>query len=144
VWMGPALALGLPAALGAFGDRLVQFLHTVASADVAPPVFGFIGLHGLGWLSRRRQWGPVDGLGPDRQALRYDVGLFLATSVPFFALMGYYAVRLTYTMVPALALLAGLALPDLPSRIRRAVVAAGSMLAGVWWLVHVLKAGPYS
>ena len=51
--------------------------------------------------------------------------------MPFFALMWYYAVRLTYLIVPPLAVLAGLALPDLKPQRRRVAVWALTAVGGL-------------
>ncbi|RYU78766.1 hypothetical protein [Hymenobacter persicinus] len=88
----------------------------------------------------------VLGLGavPDRRAalppgswpvLGFVFGLFLA----FYALLGYYPERLTFTLVPVLlAMLAGLLPPGRLSRLAVLLTAVG------WHLYQVISYGPFS
>lgn len=82
----------------------------------------------------------------ERSVLRASA-TYLAVCVPFFALAGYYATRLTWTVVPAMLPALGFAIARLERAPRPAVRwwAMGAVAAAAlgWWIFWVARTGPW-
>ncbi len=135
VWLADAFYAGRAQGLAMVAKKAQLFADTWTSAELAPVALATIALV---VLTRRTP------LAPDAQNLRRQTWLFLALGFVFLALMGFYANRLTYNLVPAMLVLTGLALSQLPVERRRLARIALPMSALAWWLAHAVKHGPYS
>ncbi len=135
VWLADAFQAGGVRGLAIVGTKARLFADTWLTAELAPLT---LATAALVVLTRRA---PVET--PARE-LRRQTWLWLLLGLVFLALMGFYATRLTYNLVPAMLILAGLALTQLPAA-RRRLAARLLPIAGLaWWLAHAVKHGPYS
>lgn len=80
--------------------------------------------------------------------VRRAVVWYLVANVPFYAFMGYYQRRLTWTIVPALLVLLGYEIGHLESALsgRRRALLAGSLatVAACYIVYWIVRPGPYS
>jgi len=96
VWLVDAAWQGIGALGAALAHNLSVYLTTLVRVLDFPVL-----LLGLLWIA---VWalGAAAPLDARERAVALAAALYVAVSVPFYALMGYYATRLTWTVVPAL------------------------------------------
>ena len=86
--------------------------------------------------------------GPSDVIIGRAIVWYLAANVTFFALMGYYETRLSWTIVPPLLVLMGYEIGELESalqgRAKTALIVCVTALAGCYAAYWLARAGPYS
>ena len=135
VWLWEGLSQPLPDYLAQIGYNLARFAEVLPQVGCWVVLAGL--LYGATWRRRGAAAGPVSTMTSEQaQAL----GWVFSTFTVFVALLGYYQVRLTYTLFPLI--LCGLAalLPRWPRRWAQPVALA---VAASWHLYVLLSYGPF-
>jgi hypothetical protein len=142
VWLADSASRGEFALFADLVQKLTDYLKTLATVALFPVLalaaVGLMTIVAAGRLSLRDEEGHTD-----RAILWY-----LLANIPFFALMGFYRTRLSWTIVPPLLLLLGHTIGRLERAMshngRAALRAGGAAIAlgyVAYWFVRV---GPYS
>ena len=135
VWMADAVHLGADAGLALVVKKATLFAATWTTWELAPITLATAAVL---WLAPRSM---ADD--PARTLTRH-AWLVLAVSGVFVGLMGFYATRLTYGLVPPMLILVGAALTRFPPERRSALRVVLAVAAAGWWLAHETTPGPYS
>ncbi len=142
VWMADALAQGLPTFLVDLGRNLAVYSGMLITVALFPCL-----LLAAALLARLTVSGPP-GVSRRDKTGRFAVRVYLLAALPFYGLLGYYATRLAWSLVPAILLLLGLELQRLDAAVKgrpRLVLEAGLVALSALYVVYwVVRAGPYS
>jgi hypothetical protein len=140
VWLVDVASEGGSALWLTLHRNVKRYLHTLVIV-VALPVLLLAVVTAIGYI-----------LGLARKQFRVDrdTGLSILwyglASIPFYALMGYYATRLSWTIVPALLVVLGTMLQQLrlgSGKFRAALEIGMVVLAACYFAYWIGKAGPY-
>ena len=141
VWMGKAIAKGWAVAQTTFSYSLKTFFATLPAVAVLPMVLLVVAALVLARLAHR----PPAFLRSDATK---GGACFLAVAIPFYALMGFYQERLSWTLTVPLLVLLALILREISERIdgleRRIFNLTLVALAVIHAVYIVATPGPYS
>lgn len=143
VWMADAAAHGPEAFAAALAHNLGQYAQVLGRVAAFPALVIaalVLAAHLLGG-SRR------GGAGEHARRAGVAVLVYLLVSVPFFALMGFYANRLAWTVVPALLVMMAMETESLRQALGRRgplVTAAAAVLALCHTAFWVMRVGPFN
>lgn len=133
VWVAETLEAGVSFFFGALTQNLIAFIHTLPAALAA--LCG-ITLAGTFQIFRAREIFPEWS-----RDLRIPIVSFFLSAVPFFALMGYYAFRLTWELVPPLLLLLSLILGAIHQSLsvgHRKLLAVGLVTISIAYAAYIV------
>lgn len=143
VWIGEAAARGLGALASRTCRHLLLFAGTIP--HVLPPIGAtFVAVTVAGAALGVPRYPPS----PAERRLSRAALLYLAAGIPFYALMGYYAPRLTTNLLMVLLPILGREIARLeqalPTGRSRRVLAAGTGVAAlVYAIAFIAEPGPY-
>ena len=141
VWLHDFWCMGYSAFTKKLVVNLLVFVHTIRSVAILPALLLVITVA----ISTCMRVSPCSS--ERKKKIHRAVILYLLAAVPFYALMGFYATRLTWTIVPPILVLSAFELERLVGHFqgnRRVLVMLflyGSTLSYImYWYV---KSGPY-
>ncbi|HEU4881447.1 MAG TPA: hypothetical protein VFT45_04350 [Longimicrobium sp.] len=141
VWMADAAARGPGAFAGELAANLGEYVGMVGRAAAFPALM----VASLALAMHVR--GGIRAAGEHERRVGVAVAVYLLASLPFFGLMGFYATRLAWTVVPALLAVMALetaALRDRMGTRRWMATAAAVVLALAHTAFWVMRTGPFS